>query len=623
MRLSVIESVSFAMVSFWVLAPRSGADARGVLARGAGGGKAKSASRAANFLAHSEVFRQLYRVVSRLDRARSVRTLPPGSRRVVGLVGLVLCCGCDAEGSAGRSGTGLLGLGDDELGKSPALMHSSMASTASAIAEAKWTHLPVPPDDGPRLYPLALATRVHQTPSSESDPIGYLRIGENVARSEEPVGFTGCKGGWYAVRPLGFVCQGDGATTKADHPLVRAFSRGPDRSQPLPYTYAFVRAVAPNYLRIPSAVEQRESEMSLERHLRNHGRFSHEWDRTAPGANDVPLGPTGAAIGPVAEFVEPSMSRRYGGGDDDRVPWWLEGTRRIPNVSSFRAPSYAVMAGRIKRHAGVALVDSFVAGEGAEERRFAVSVDARLIPADKLKPDRGSAFHGAELSGGVTLPVAFPLQEGTSKYRVSERALEPSERVPRRAMIPLSGKVRHAHGTRLVEATDGSLLRSSDLRVAAAPSSLPWFAVGKTRWIDLSITSQTLVLYEGATPVYATLVSSGRDGLGDPKETYSTPTGTFRVYQKHVTTTMDSSVADSEYELRDVPWVMYFQGGYALHAAYWHDDFGKPRSHGCVNLSPIDARYVFNWSLPDVPADWHAGYTGDALGPGTLVHIHK
>ena len=63
--------------------------------------------------------------------------------------------------------------------------------------------------------------------------------------------------------------------------------------------------------------------------------------------------------------------------------------------------------------------------------------------------------------------------------------------------------------------------------------------------------------------------------------------GTFRVYQKHITTTMDSSVADHEFELRDVPWVMYFKGSYALHAAYWHDDFGHVRSHGCVNLAPI------------------------------------
>jgi lipoprotein-anchoring transpeptidase ErfK/SrfK len=140
--------------------------------------------------------------------------------------------------------------------------------------------------------------------------------------------------------------------------------------------------------------------------------------------------------------------------------------------------------------------------------------------------------------------------------------------------------------------------------------------------VDVSILAQTLVLWEGATPVYATLVSTGKDGLGDPKTTHSTPTGLFRVYQKHVTTTMDSDMADHEFELRDVPWVMYFNGGYALHGAYWHDDFGRARSHGCVNLAPIDARYVFFWTEPSVPEHWHAAYAGDSFGNGTMVNIH-
>ena len=135
--------------------------------------------------------------------------------------------------------------------------------------------------------------------------------------------------------------------------------------------------------------------------------------------------------------------------------------------------------------------------------------------------------------------------------------------------------------------------------------------------------SQTLVLWEGDEPVYVTLVSTGKDGLGDPKTTLSTPQGTFRIFEKHVTTTMDSDVADHEFELRDVPWVMYFKGGYALHGAYWHDDFGHVRSHGCVNLAPIDARFVFLWSSPEVPEHWHAAYRSDALGEGTILSIHK
>ena len=75
---------------------------------------------------------------------------------------------------------------------------------------------------------------------------------------------------------------------------------------------------------------------------------------------------------------------------------------------------------------------------------------------------------------------------------------------------------------------------------------------------------------------------------------------------RRVTVTMDGDEAGDEFDLRDVPWVQYFTEGYALHAAYWHDDFGVPRSHGCVNLAPLDASWLFEWTDPEVPEGWNA-----------------
>jgi hypothetical protein len=263
-----------------------------------------------------------------------------------------------------------------------------------------------------------------------------------------------------------------------------------------------------------------------------------------------------------------------------------------------------------------------VAGEEAGNRRFALSTDARLIPADKLKADSGSPFHGQSLQG-IGLPVAFGWRERATFWKVRDGQLKPGARLGDRQFVPLTGKVSEIRGVRMVEARDGRWLRSEDLRVAVKPRDLPWFAHRDRRWIDVSIINQTMVLWEGDRPVYATLVSTGRDGLGDPDTTLSTPLGVFRVQQKHVTTTMDSNVADNEFELRDVPWVMYFKGGYALHGAYWHDDFGRPRSHGCVNLAPIDARFVFEWSLPDVPVHWHGAYASESFGKGTIIRIGR
>src|SRR5690606_24390675 len=77
------------------------------------------------------------------------------------------------------------------------------------------------------------------------------------------------------------------------------------------------------------------------------------------------------------------------------------------------------------------------------------------------------------------------------------------------------------------------------------------------------------------------------------------------------------------YQLRDVPYIQYFNKGQALHAAYWHDVFGKPRSHGCVNLSPIDAHRVFQWTEPAMPSEWHGLNAGSDMGEGTTVVVHE
>ena len=60
------------------------------------------------------------------------------------------------------------------------------------------------------------------------------------------------------------------------------------------------------------------------------------------------------------------------------------------------------------------------------------------------------------------------------------------------------------------------------------------------------------------------------------------------------------------YAVEQVPWTMYYWGSFALHGAYWHDEFGNVRSHGCTNIPPIDARWLFYWSEPPLPTGWHA-----------------
>ena len=108
--------------------------------------------------------------------------------------------------------------------------------------------------------------------------------------------------------------------------------------------------------------------------------------------------------------------------------------------------------------------------------------------------------------------------------------------------------------------------------------------------------------------------------MGDPEKVPSTVRGTFMVYAKHVSATMDGEEDRSDsFNLQDVPFVQYFHKGYALHGTYWHDEFGKIRSHGCVNLSPIDSAWLFEWTDPPVPQHWHSVLNKER---GTVVYIH-
>jgi hypothetical protein len=122
-------------------------------------------------------------------------------------------------------------------------------------------------------------------------------------------------------------------------------------------------------------------------------------------------------------------------------------------------------------------------------------------------------------------------------------------------------------------------------------------------------------------PVYVTAISSGRikDEL-DPLRNFQTPIGAFRITSKHLTATMDGDHAlDGPYSIEDVPYVMYFSLAYALHSAFWHDSFGRPHSHGCINLAPLDAKWLFFWTEPSLPRGWHGVYP-DERG-GTRIYI--
>jgi lipoprotein-anchoring transpeptidase ErfK/SrfK len=126
-------------------------------------------------------------------------------------------------------------------------------------------------------------------------------------------------------------------------------------------------------------------------------------------------------------------------------------------------------------------------------------------------------------------------------------------------------------------------------RSTPAPQPLLTKPASVERWIDVNLRTQTLVAYEGQTPVFRAWVSTGT-------YSYPTVTGTYSIYVKYESADMRGGASEEAYYLEDVPYVMYFYGGYGLHGAYWHNNFGRPMSHGCVNLSVPDAHWLFNWA---------------------------
>ncbi|MGB1250998.1 MAG: L,D-transpeptidase family protein [Candidatus Promineifilaceae bacterium] len=133
--------------------------------------------------------------------------------------------------------------------------------------------------------------------------------------------------------------------------------------------------------------------------------------------------------------------------------------------------------------------------------------------------------------------------------------------------------------------------------VAAAPQ-LDAYLFNEARWIDVNLSTQYLTAYENGVPVFSTYISSGLP---------ETPTvvGQFRIYLRLESQDMNGYQIGYDYYTPDVPYVMYFHGNYAIHGAYWHNNFGNQMSHGCVNTSVADGAWLFNFA-----------------GVGTLVNVH-
>jgi len=439
------------------------------------------------------------------------------------------------------------------------------------------------PSDAPRVYAKSRNVWVRSGPSSELQWLGMLWFGGSVqVRSSERVSGHGCGGSWVPVEPRGWVCvDTQRATLDANDPTYRALLPFRARVEtPTPHRYAWINR----------DIRRFESLAHAEPFLkawgtRKGGTFGHP----APTLPELPSG----------------LSERR-----DHI---------------YARSAFAYAADGDYLETGLLL--------GADLSWVARS-DVELLPE--------VTFQGVQLGGELQLPLAFFKSDDAAVYerrsaeefvrstspsppRLSHQRLEgPPVTVGKASYYQLHGNELWVRRGEVVVIDPREPFPREFSSASSEPQRNDSKSVRPPTWIEISILGGWLLAYEGAHPVYATLISAGRGGLPVPgKElisTASTPTGRFFVTGKFKTATMESSSGPIVHG--DVPWTQNFSGPHAIHGAYWHDEWGKLKSAGCVNVSPRDGQWLFEFTEPRVPEGWHGVRHHSRYGEATLVVLH-
>ncbi len=464
-------------------------------------------------------------------------------------------------------------------------------------------------DDRPQLHALHRHVWVRSSPSTKAAWLGFLGLGSSVPlRDPEPIPGPGCDA-FYAIEPRGYVCLDNRATLDPDNPALLAIRAiAPRRDQPWPHHYAESRQ-APRYEQLPTLEQQRQREFQLDAHLA-----------------------TVAAL------------RR--GDHAGEIPFLLQDV----DVALTGEPAPAFLASMPKVHEHVTTVKagstlSYAHAFDAGGRAWLVTGDGVLIPRDRVAPYPRSLFQGTPLGDSQVLPLGFLKEQSRPQYvRGSDGTIVPrGADWPRLASFGLTGQRVEQAGVTYLETRDGLWVNASEVTEVRASPVTPWGeavqgpglhdevrwsragavppAGPRRTWVEVSVHEGWMIAYEGTRPVLATLVATGRGEPVEPgskKLQTSTPPGVFSVLGKYWTSTM----AVNSTAHFDVPFAMPYFGAYALHAAHWHDKWGEKVSLGCVNLAPIDARWLFLWAEPSIPEGWQGMRVTTETGAATVVVVH-
>jgi hypothetical protein len=457
--------------------------------------------------------------------------------------------------------------------------------------------VPAPPPPPPEFPAGTVSLRlthsapVRFTPSVDGKQIGTIADDTRVTWTQTAKG-KGCKRSWVEIAPRGWVC-GDALEASDKAPAGTELPRL-ELGDIVPGIYGkVVEDGAITYRLLTPDDEKREQKD------KKRGKSKADGPVSAPGevepAADVEVDPTGRKMVPGDPLIGSANVRKYGEVEIAGKVYWHIDPRKNQYLlaSSIRQHTPSTIHGiRLGDETGLVLPIAFVWPRGQGQYAWT---------------------HGRAIGGGVIRQA--PIREAVPVLEIARDA----------GQKPYAVRIGPAEWIdtselRLVEAAPPLQVmgKPPTCDTASCPAVMIDLAMSPgERWFDVDLDRQVVVAYEGAVAVYAALISSGaRDTATEP--------GIYRVWKKVSETDMRGLSGEDPYAVATVPWTQFFspEKGLALHTAYWHDKFGTPRSHGCVNLAPADARWLYFWSDPWVPPGWSMT-AGIVEAPGSVVRVRS
>jgi hypothetical protein len=452
---------------------------------------------------------------------------------------------------------------------------------------------PIPPSDfpeGTRSLELRRTIPVRLEPAYDAKRIGTIAIDTRVSWVRTAKG-KGCERSWIEILPRGWIC-GEYVEPSKKPPLGLEVPRL-ERGEVVPGVYGKVTAASAMTYILEKPRPKKEvrkdrdarAERGAKRDLRNPGK-----------AKDAPRDPK------TAERRRPITPRSVEQPTAPPAPPRMVEGRPIVGSVNVRQYEEVIVGGRpywkIDRK------------EGEHILRQAIT------------PHRPSQFGGVRLGDetGRELPIAFVWPRFGARLAITTN--KPlgggvHRQIAARTSVPvLETQADKTGKPAAYRISDGEWIAAADLRVFPPAAPPPMLEPGE-RWIDVDLDSQILVAYEGDVAVYTTMVTTGTSAT-------PTETGVYRMWLKEAEADMKGLSGEDPYSVATVPWTQFFspEKGLALHTAYWHDLFGTRRSHGCVNLAPRDARWLYFWSEPQVPPGWTSA-TGMPEAPGSIIRVRS